>query len=300
MSAENKNWLVETDWLEAHLNAPDIVVLDATWRLPSAEVKARTAYESEHIPGAIYFDIDEVADTSSDLPHMLPSSVKFSSMMRKMGIGDGMRIIVYDRVGIFSAARVWWMFRVMGVRDVAVLNGGLKKWIAEGREVSSMPPAPRTQRHFTARMDARLVRDKSDMAGAVQQCEPQIVDARSQKRYLGLDEEPREGVRAGHIPGSSNLHYELLVNEDGTLKDPESLRQIFTANGIDLAQPVITTCGSGITAAILSLGLSQIGHENWSVYDGSWTEWGADHSLPLEKSEPDSEAGSGPRAESAA
>lgn len=304
MAEEYGNWIVETDWLASHLNAPDIIVLDATWRPPSAEVSARADYEREHIPGAIYFDIDKVADSASSLPHMLPSAVQFSSMMRKMGIGDGMRIVIYDREGLFSAARAWWMFRVMGVRDVAVLNGGLKKWMAEGREVEDMPPPPRTARHFTARMDARLVRNMSEVLSAVQNGQPQIVDARSRERFLGLEENPPENMRIGHIPGSVNLHFARLINEDGTIKDPETIRQLFIESGVDLGKPVITTCGSGVTAAILSLALSLIGHEQWSLYDGSWSEWGADPNAPVERAEaaPQTtpEGGAGTGAESAA
>ena len=300
MAEEYGNWIVETDWLAAHLKAPDIVVLDATWRPPSAETGAFAAYQGEHIPGAVYFDIDAVADTASDLPHMLPSSVKFSSMVRKMGIGDGMHIVVYDRDGLFSAARAWWMFRVMGVKEVSVLNGGLKKWMAEGRDIEDLPPPPRTARHFTARIDARLVRDMAEVAATVQNGRPQIVDARSRERFAGVEEEPREGMRAGHIPGSINLHFAQLINADGTLKDPDALRQIFIAGGVDLGQPMITTCGSGVTAAILALGLSQIGHDQWSLYDGSWSEWGADPNMPIERSETAAGTAAGTGVESAA
>ena len=281
MPDDHGKWIVETDWLEQHLAAPDLVVLDASWCGPSSDRNARTEYENEHIPGALYFDIDEIADTNAPLAHTLPSSVKFSSMVRKMGIGDGMRIVVYDRDGLFSAARAWWMFRVMGVKEVSVLNGGLKKWLAENRAIEDLPPTPRGQRHFTARVDAQLLREMSDVAGAVQHKAPQIVDARSAERFMGQVEADSDDMRVGHIPGSTNLPYAMLLNEDGTLKDTDTIRQLFESAGVDLNQPIITTCGSGITAAILSLSLSLLGHRQWSLYDGSWAEWGANHDLPI-------------------
>jgi len=285
MIDDRGKWIVETDWLEEHLNAPDLIVLDASWYMTSSERDAKAEYDAAHIPGAIYFDIDTVADTDAALPHTLPSSVKFSSIVRKMGIGDGMRIVVYDADGLFSAARVWWMFRVMGKTEVSILNGGLKKWIAEDRETEDLPPAPRTPRHFTARVNAQLLRDTRDVASAVQYKDPQILDARSTERFLGQLESDEPDIRVGHIPGSYNLPYPLFVNEDGTIKDNDAIRQLFEASGIDIKKPVITTCGSGITAAILGLGLSVLGHRQWSLYDGSWAEWGADHNLPIETSE---------------
>jgi len=276
-------WLVETDWLAQHLDAPDLVILDGSYHLPSEKRDAYQEYLGEHIPGALFFDIDEIADTDSDLAHMLPSPEKFSSRMRKMGIGDGMRVVVYDSKGMFSAARVWWMFRTMGARDVAVLNGGLPKWKSEGRPLEDGPPHHRTERHFTARRNAELVRDMADVQEVVAGNSAQLIDARSPERFSGTTPEPRQGLRAGHIPGSSNLHYAALLNADGTMKTPEQLKAIFDAAGLELGQPVVATCGSGVTACILALALAMLGHRHAAVYDGSWTEWGQDENLPIEK-----------------
>jgi thiosulfate/3-mercaptopyruvate sulfurtransferase len=277
-----KTWLTETDELERELDAPDLVIIDATWHMPSDGKDARAEYLEEHIPGAIFFDIDEIADTKSPLPHMLPPPEKFSSRMRSMGIGDGSRIVVYDRSGIFSAARVWWTFRVMGVEDVSVLNGGLPKWKRERRPLESGEPLARTARHFTARRNADLVRDVSDVKALLKDKSAGIVDARSPERFAGKTAEPRPGLRSGHIPGALNLPYARLLNEDGTLKSPRELESAFREAGVDLHKPVVTSCGSGITASVLALALAELGHRRTAVYDGSWSEWGADQSLPIE------------------
>ena len=281
MADFSNKWLVETDWLADHLEAPDLVVLDSSWHLPGAERDAHAEYLQERIPGALFFDIDEIADTDSDLPHMLPSPEKFSSRMRRMGIGDGFRIVCYDSVGLFSAARVWWTFRVMGVDEVAVLNGGLAKWKSEGRPLEDGPPPHRTERHFTSRRKAELIRDRDDVLAITDNNSAQIVDARAVERFEGRVPEPRPGLRAGHIPGSLNLPYATLLNADGTLKSVPQLKAIFSAAGVDLANPVVTTCGSGVTASILALALAILGHRNTAVYDGSWSEWGGDESLPI-------------------
>lgn len=275
-----KQWLVSTDWLDQHLNAPDLVVLDASWHLPQEGRDARAEYVAEHIPGALFFDIDELSDTENPLPHMLPNPIKFSSRMRKMGIGDGMRIVVYDTKGIYSAARAWWTFRVMGVQDVAVLNGGLKKWKAEGRAVDDRPPARRFERHFSPRRQADLVYELSDVQRALAEGSAQVVDARSAGRFHGQEPEPRPGVRSGHIPGSRNVPSTELLQSDGTLKSEAELQALFAANGVSLTNPVVTTCGSGITASILALALMVAGNRQVGVYDGSWAEWGANMTLP--------------------
>ena len=268
------NDIVSTDWLADHLGSPDIAIIDASWHLPTANRDAKKEFAAAHIPGAQFFDIDELSDTSSSLPHMLPSPEKFSSRMRRMGIGDGKRIIAYDTVGLFSAARAWWMFKVFGHDDAAVLDGGLKKWLAEGRATEDGPALPRQERHFTARFKGSMVKDMKDVAAALKSGTAQLADARSGTRFRGEEAEPRPGVRAGHMPGASNVHYASLLNPDGTLKSPPEIEASFAAAGIDLSKPVITSCGSGITATILSLGLTLTGTRDHALYDGSWTEWG--------------------------
>lgn len=278
-----KNWIVETDWLQSHLAAPDLIVLDGSWHLPTANRDAKKEYLAEHIPGAIFFDIDDLSDEKSSLPHMLPSTVKFSSRMKKMGIGDGARIVVYDTTGIFSAARVWWTFRAMGHQDVAVLNGGLRKWKAEGRPLEDGPPARRSERHYTPLQNSALLRDLDDMKALVKNGNGQIVDARPAGRFEGRDPEPRPGLKQGHIPGSRNVPSQDLLNADGTFKSPAELAQLFKDAGIDVTKPVVTTCGSGVTASMLALALAVVGQTNAGVYDGSWAEWGQEKlDLPTE------------------
>lgn len=273
--------VVSTEWLEKHLEAPDVVILDASWHLPTANRNPKQEYLAEHIPGALFFDIDEIADTASSLPHMLPSPEKFSSRVRKMGIGDGKRVVVYDSVGLYSAARVWWMFRVFGHSDVAVLDGGLPKWKAEGRPLEDGPPRPVQERHFTARVQSMLLADRGEVEAAIAGGEPQVADARSASRFTGAEKEPRAGVRSGHMPGARNVHYATLLKPDGTLKDAAGIRAAFADKGIDLSRPVITSCGSGVTAAILTLGLTLLGHNDHALYDGSWADWGQEGPTPV-------------------
>ncbi len=281
MTDFSSKWLVETDWLEKHLGAPGLVVMDATWTMPGEPKLGNDYYLEAHIPGALFFDIEDLSDTSSPYPHMLPSPEKFSSRMRELGVGDGMKIIVYDNKGIFSSPRAWWMLRVMGHEDVAVLNGGLKKWLAEGRPVDKGPAASRSPRHFTPRRNSELVREISDMIRAVAAGRSQIVDARSNSRFLGHDTEIRPVPRLGHMPGACNLHYATLVDANGVMKPEPELRAAFESAGINPDKPVIATCGSGITACILALGLAILGNEYASVYDGSWAEWASVPSAPV-------------------
>ncbi len=278
--ADDPRTLVSTQWLAQHLKDPDLRLLDASWYLPGSGRDARAEYEAAHIPGARFFDIDDISDQRSALPHMAPPVEKFMSRMRAMGVGDGHQVVVYDGAGLFSAARVWWTFRLMGKTDVAVLDGGLPKWRAEGREVEDLPPVVR-DRHMTVSRQAGLVKDVTQVAHAAKLGLAEVLDARSPGRFAGTEPEPRPGLRGGHVPGSKNIPFGTLLNPDGTMKDPAALLAVFQAAGVDLAKPAITTCGSGVTAAILSLALERIGHRNHSLYDGSWSEWGMYEDLPV-------------------
>ncbi len=271
--SDDPRTLVSTGWLARHLDDPDIRVLDASWHMPDTGRDARSEYGRGHVPGARFFDIDEISDRRSALPHMAPPPETFVSRMRAMGVGDGHQVVVYDGAGLFSAARAWWLFRLMGKPDVAVLDGGFPKWAAEGRPVEGSPPAMR-ERHVTASRQDRFVKDVAQVASASRLDDHEILDARSPGRFRGEAPEPREGLRPGHVPGSTCVHYRTLLNGDGTMKPVSELRAVFEGAGADLSRPVITTCGSGVTAAILNLGLERIGHRHHALYDGSWAEWG--------------------------
>jgi thiosulfate/3-mercaptopyruvate sulfurtransferase len=273
--------LVTTDWLAKHLTDPDVRVVDGTWHMPQTGRDARAEFEAVHIPGAVFFDIDAIADRTTTLPHMLPSAEDFGAAVGALGMGNGHRVVVYDVRGVVSAARVWWTFRTFGHDAVAVLDGGLKKWRAEGRPVESGGTAP-ARRAFTARPRPELVRDIEAMRANVAGRTAQVLDARSAGRFAGTEPEPRAGLRGGHIPGSLNLPYETLYRGDGTLKPPDELRAAITAAGIDLARPVVTSCGSGVTASVLALALYVVGRQDVAVYDGSWSEWGARVDTPVE------------------
>jgi len=277
--SDDPKTLVSTEWLAAHLKDPDLRILDASWYLPDMGRNGREEFADVHIPGARFFDIDDISDGRSDLPHMVPPIEKFMSRLRAMGVGDGHQVVVYDGSGIFSAARVWWLFKLMGQKDVAVLDGGLPKWIAEGRPTDDMPPVIR-DRHMTVRRQNHMVRDVTQVSHAAKLADHEIIDARGPSRFAGAEPEPRAGLRAGHITGSKNVHYATLL-DNGVMKSPEELRAVFEAADIDLSKPAITTCGSGVTAAILCLAMERFGKTDHSLYDGSWAEWGAFPTLPV-------------------
>ncbi|MBD1548827.1 3-mercaptopyruvate sulfurtransferase [Roseibium aggregatum] len=268
-----ENLLVSTEWLAEHLDAPDLVVLDASMYLPNAGRDANAEYRAEHIPGAIRFDIDDISDPNSDLPHTLPAPHVFSSKMRKLGIGDGQTVVVYDSAGFYSAPRAWWMFKVMGAEQVFILNGGLPKWKAEGRPVED-GTLTRPERHFTARFNHGAVADLDDVKQMIKDKSRQILDARPAARFKAEVPEPRAGLRGGHMPGAFNTPSTGFTAEDGTFLAPDRLKEIFSDAGVDLEKPVTTSCGSGVTAAVISLALTLVGHKDHTLYDGSWTEWG--------------------------
>ena len=274
--------LVSTEWLAARLDAPDIRVVDASFKMPGVTPTVREDYQREHIPGAVFFDIDEISDTSSSLPHMLPGADKIASRLRKLGLGDGNRIVLYDANGVAGAARVWWSLRAFGHQDVSVLDGGLRKWKEEGRPVDDMPPMPR-ERHFTARLNTMMVRNKDQVLANIASKREQVLDARAPGRFTGEAAEPRPGLRQGHIPGSLNLdHLRLVDPATGLFRRPEELVPLFAEAGIDPKRPVVTSCGSGITACVLALGLHLTGYKDVAVYDGSWAEWGLPDGPPIE------------------
>lgn len=273
--------LVSTAWLADHMTAPDLRIVDATYFLPNVKRDARAEYAQRHIPGAVFFDIDEIKDETNPLPHMLPSPEKFSSRVRKLGLGDGNRIVCYDTHGLMSAARAWWMFRVFGHNDVAVLDGGLPKWVAEGRPVEDTIPAP-AERHFTARRNNFLVRDFDQISANLTAKRETVLDARSAGRFNGTEPEIRPNTRSGHIPGARSLPYtELLDPATKTVLPADRLAAQFAKTGVDMKGPIVCSCGSGVTAGILALGLYLLGRDDVAVYDGSWSEWGGRTDTPV-------------------
>jgi thiosulfate/3-mercaptopyruvate sulfurtransferase len=272
-------WLVSTDWLAEHARDPGLVIVDGSWYLPAENRDGFEEYLAAHIPGAVFFDIDEIADHSRGLPHMLPPSHVFELHMARLGIANGDKIVVYDGAGLFSAPRVWWSFRVFGVENVFILDGGFPKWRAEKKPVEAGMVA-REPTHFTAEMNEAMVADVERVKKTLVDRSAQVVDSRPAERFRGEAPEPRPGVRQGHMPGSLNLPSGKLV-ENGALASPQKIAAAVSEAGIDPSKPVITSCGSGVSAAILWLALDSIGKEPQALYDGSWTEWGGNEELPV-------------------
>jgi thiosulfate/3-mercaptopyruvate sulfurtransferase len=270
---------VTPDWLDAERKKSDLVIVDGSWYLSTMKRDAKAEYLASHIPGAVHFDLDEISDHSSTLPHMLPSPEVFALHMARLGISDGQRIVVYDGTGLYSAARVRWTFKVFGASDVFILEGGFPNWCAEGFPVEA-GLAVREPGHFTPKFDRTMVADLETVEAALNAKSAQVIDARSAARFRGEAPEPRAGVRSGHIPGSINLPYDKLV-QNGKLVSPNEIKQAFDEAGFDPSKPAITSCGSGVSAVILTLALESIGAKPGAVYDGSWAEWGTNPDVPV-------------------
>jgi thiosulfate/3-mercaptopyruvate sulfurtransferase len=271
--------LVSTQWLAGELGALDLRVIDATLFLPDSPRDAKAEYEAEHIPGAVFLDLKELADSGHEVPFMLPPEHQFASRMQTLGLGDGHRFVVYDNSPLHSAARGWWMLDIFGAHHVAILDGGLQKWKAEGRPLESGRNAVR-HAHFTAWLDRKAIADKAHVSAILHSDQHEIVDARGAARFAGEQPDPRPGIVPGHIPGSKNLPQDHLFNPDNSWKRGEALRQTFEQAGVDLAKPMVTTCGSGVTAAAILFGARLLGKQDVALYDGSWAEWGADPATP--------------------
>lgn len=282
MSYVNGESLVDAAWVAAHLDDAAVRIVDASWHLPPTGRNGHGEYRAAHIPGAVYFDIDAISDPGSSLPHMMPTAGAFAAAVGALGIANDHRVIVYDADGLFSAPRVWWMFRAFGHNNVALMTGGFRVWQSEGHPVSDEIPTPQATA-FGARFKSGMVRSKAQMRANIDSGAELVLDARAANRFAGTEPEMRPGVQPGHIPGSGNLPYTEIIDADsGTFVSSDDLRIAFDARGATGAHPVTTTCGSGVTACILGLGLHLIGRDNWAVYDGSWTEWGGSDDTPIE------------------
>lgn len=272
--------VVSTAWLADRLRTPDVRVVDGSWHMPAEARNGREEYLQVHVPGAVFFDIDAIADRASDLPHMLPTPEAFAKAAGELGLPRDADIVIYDVHGIRSAARVWWTLRAMGYEKVHVLDGGLRKWMAEGRPVEAGEVYPRAVEVAPA-FDPDLVRNADDVRAVLADGSARMVDARSAARFTGEAPEPRAGLRSGHMPGAANLPWEQVVAQDGTLRPADDLKAVFKDAGIDLGKPIVTTCGSGVTASVLALALARLGLDRTAVYDGSWTEWGGLPDAPV-------------------
>jgi thiosulfate/3-mercaptopyruvate sulfurtransferase len=282
MGHDDPKILVSTHWLAENLSNPALRTLDGSWHLPTENRDALAEFQAEHINAAQFFDIDAISERNTDLPHMVPSAEQFAKQVADLGISDSSQVVVYDSHGLFSAARVWWLFRYFGLTNIAVLDGGLPKWKSDGYATTDQTTAP-VMGQLSPTVQSGLICNAAQVLDASKTASAQIIDARPPARFKGEAAEPRAGLRAGHMPNAKNVFFKSLLNADGTLKSEADLTAIFKAQGVDLARPVITSCGSGVTASVLALALQKIGHTNHALYDGSWSEWGALYDYPVEQ-----------------